>query len=109
MSEHSSNSVMERLTVDDVRAHVLGEALLAWKAKIVVPSVAEKKRVDSLRVCGQFGIAQDEVRELREAVQRNRVGSIEPHVLLDLFEPAGDVLHRGSIAPASPAPSLINS
>ena len=93
----------------DVRAHVLGEALLAGEAQIVVPGVAEEERVGGLGIGRKIRISQNEIRELREAVQRDWIGAIQPHVLLDFLEIAGDVLHLGIVARLLPYPPVINS
>ena len=77
----------------DVRAHVFGKALLAWKAEIVVPGVTEQKRIGRLGVGGKLGIAKDEIRKLGEAIPRDRIGGIQLHVLLDLLKSLSDVLH----------------
>ena len=74
-----------------------------------MPGVAEKQGVDCLGVGRELRVSENEVRELREAIPRDRIGGVELHVLLNLFERATDVLHRGSIAPTSPALSVINS
>ena len=67
--------------------------ILSGKAQVVVPGVAQQQRVDGLGPDGDLGIAQDEIRQLREAIPRDRIGGIELHVLLDLVEPLADVLH----------------
>ena len=46
---------------------MLGQALLARKAKVVVPGVAQEQRIGGLGVRGEIRIAQDEIGELREA------------------------------------------
>ena len=77
----------------DMRTHVFGKALLTRKAEIVVPGIAEQKRIGCLGVGGKFGIAQDEIRKLGEAIPRDRIGGIQFHVLLDLLKSPSDVLH----------------
>jgi hypothetical protein len=80
-----------------MRAHVLGQAFLAGEAKVVVPRVTEQERVSGLRVGRKIRIAQNKIGELREAVQRDRVGAVETHVLLNLLEIGPDVIHAFSI------------
>ena len=78
----------------DVRAHVFGKALLTWKAEVVVPGVAEQKRIGCLGIGGKLWIAKDKIWKLCEAIPRDRIGSIQLHVLLDLLQPLSDVLHH---------------
>ena len=51
----------EAVHAGDTHAHVLGEPILAGKAKVIVPGVAEQQRVDRLGTDRNVGIAEDEV------------------------------------------------
>ena len=93
MREHSSSSVIAAADGRDVGAHVLGKTFLAGEAEVVVPGVAQQQRVDCLRIGGEIRIPENEVGKLREAMLRNRIGGVEPHVLIDRSELFADVFH----------------
>jgi hypothetical protein len=65
-------------------AHIIGEFDLSWKARIVTPRVFQEHGIRQLRSNGEFLFCQNEIRDLREALTRNRIGSNELDV--SLFE-----------------------
>ena len=48
-----------------------------------MPSVAEEERVGRFSADGNGGVAENEIRQLREAMQRNWIGTVDLDILLD--------------------------
>lgn len=65
-------------------AHIIGEFDLSWEARVVAPCVLQEHGVGELCSDGEFLFCQNEIRNLREAMTRNRIGSNELDV--SLFE-----------------------
>ena len=65
-----------------------------------MPCVADEHGVDDFSPYRNFGISEDEVRNLCEPILSNRIWCIELNVLLDLTESCnlGDMLHRPIVA-----------
>ena len=78
-------------------AHVLRQALLSRKARVIMPRVAQEHRVSDLRAEGQGAVPQNEIGHLREAAQRHRVGGREGDVMLQHDFPKR--LHCDNIMP----------
>ena len=97
----------EAIDARDAHADILGEAVLAGKAKIVVPGVAEKQRVDRLCADRNVGIAQNEIRNLREPIASHRVCGVELHVALNVLKLTAYVFHVAIIRPARSAMAVI--
>lgn len=76
-----------------VGTHVFGQAFLSRKAQVVVPGIGQQERVDDLGVGRDLRVAQNKVRQLREAVTRDGIARVEPHVLLDRLQLRADVVH----------------
>src|SRR5438105_2215981 len=81
----------EGVDAADAHPESLGQCVLPWEAKVVVPGVAEKERVGRLGTDRDVGVAKNEIRELGEAVQRNRISAVDVDVLLDCLEVCADV------------------
>jgi hypothetical protein len=103
----SSRDLDERTTlkflyepVDARNAHgnILGETFLAGETKIVVPGIAEEKRVDRLRADRNVRVAQNEIRNLREAMKRHRVDGVELHVAFDTLDLIAYMFHLAIIS-----------
>jgi hypothetical protein len=64
------------------------------ETQVVVPGITQEERVRRLRADRQVGILEDEIRQLGEPVQRDRICAVDFDVLFDLFKSVGDVIHR---------------
>ena len=65
-------------------SHVLSHAILARKAEIIVPRVAQEHRVCDFGANGQGWIPEDEIGYLREAAADHRIFRGQTDVLHDL-------------------------
>ena len=88
----------EPVDARDAHRNILGETFLAGETKIVVPGVAEEQRVDSLRTDRNVRVAQNEIRNLREAMKRHRVDGVELHVTFDTLDLIAYVFHLAIIS-----------
>lgn len=75
----------------DAHSNIFGEPVLAGKTEIVVPCVAEKQRIYCLGSDRDVGMAQNEIWNLGEAVQRHGVGAVYSHIAFFVFEDVADV------------------
>lgn len=91
----------EAIDARDAHSDILGKTILAGKAEVVVPGIAEEQRVDRLRADGNVWVAQNEVRDLGEPVESHRVGGVELHVALNALNLFTDVLHAVIIKPVA--------
>ena len=66
----------------NTHSNIFREPILAGKAKIVVPRVAQKEGVNGLGSDGDIRVTEDEVRNLSEALECDRIRTVYPHVAL---------------------------
>ena len=84
----------ECIDATDAHPESLGQRILPWKAEIVVPSVTEEERVGRLGADRYGGVAENEIRQLREAMQRNWISTVDLYVLLGHLKVVFDAIHR---------------
>lgn len=65
-----------------VQAHVGREALLAWKAVVVLPSIAEQHGEGHLVTCAQLARSEQEVRYLRKPALTGGICAFEDDVFV---------------------------